>query len=64
MNESKFDCHAGEESPTDGTAFIFGKDICSNPKAARRHVSIESLISISCHHYRIQTIRQSLTYGN
>lgn len=30
---------AGEECPTDGTAFIFGKDVCSNPKAARRHVS-------------------------
>ncbi|KAL6272895.1 hypothetical protein ACE6H2_023587 [Prunus campanulata] len=28
----------GEESPTDGTACIFGKDICSNPKAARRHI--------------------------
>ncbi|CAK7342616.1 unnamed protein product [Dovyalis caffra] len=26
----------GEESPTDGTAFIFGKDMRSNPKAARR----------------------------
>lgn len=29
---------SGEESPTDGTAFIFGKDIRSNPKAVRRHV--------------------------
>nr|XP_023902088.1 ABC transporter A family member 1 isoform X2 [Quercus suber] len=29
---------SGEESPTDGTAFIFGKDIRSNPKAARRHI--------------------------
>ncbi|WJZ94126.1 hypothetical protein VitviT2T_013011 [Vitis vinifera] len=28
----------GEECPTDGTAFIFGKDVCSNPKAARRHI--------------------------
>ncbi|KAB1222272.1 ABC transporter A family member 1 [Morella rubra] len=28
----------GEESPTDGTACIFGRDICSNPKAARRHI--------------------------
>ncbi|KAG7961902.1 hypothetical protein I3843_09G039100 [Carya illinoinensis] len=28
----------GEESPTDGTAYIFGRDICSNPKAARRHI--------------------------
>ncbi|CAL0326631.1 unnamed protein product [Lupinus luteus] len=28
----------GEESPSDGTAFIFGKDICSNPKAARRYI--------------------------
>ncbi|CAB4317029.1 unnamed protein product [Prunus armeniaca] len=28
----------GEEFPTDGTACIFGKDICSNPKAARRHI--------------------------
>lgn len=30
--------HTGEESPSGGTASIFGKDICSNPKAARRHV--------------------------
>lgn len=29
---------SGEESPTGGTAYIFGKDICSNPKAARRHI--------------------------
>ncbi|KAI9080732.1 hypothetical protein K1719_037245 [Acacia pycnantha] len=28
----------GEESPSDGTAFIFGKDICSHPKVARRHI--------------------------
>ncbi|KAG4214601.1 hypothetical protein ERO13_A01G131111v2 [Gossypium hirsutum] len=28
----------GEESPTEGTAFIFGKDISSNPEAARRHI--------------------------
>ncbi|KAL4325993.1 hypothetical protein GQ457_11G008730 [Hibiscus cannabinus] len=28
----------GEESPTEGTAFIFGKDISSNPKAVRRHI--------------------------
>ncbi|KAK7857097.1 abc transporter a family member 1 [Quercus suber] len=28
---------SGEESPTDGTAFIFDKDICSNPRAARWH---------------------------
>ncbi|XP_022745140.1 ABC transporter A family member 1-like isoform X3 [Durio zibethinus] len=28
----------GEESPTEGTAFIFGKDISSNPKAARHHI--------------------------
>ncbi|KAH9679341.1 ABC transporter A family member 1 [Citrus sinensis] len=27
---------SGEEYPTDGTAFIFGKDIRSDPKAARR----------------------------
>ncbi|KAF5176169.1 Abc transporter a family member, partial [Thalictrum thalictroides] len=27
----------GEESPTDGTAYIFGNDIRSNSKAARRH---------------------------
>ncbi|KAJ4706360.1 ABC transporter A family member 1-like [Melia azedarach] len=27
---------SGEEYPTDGTAFVFGKNICSNPKAARR----------------------------
>ncbi|XP_044505775.1 ABC transporter A family member 1 isoform X2 [Mangifera indica] len=29
---------SGEEYPTDGTVFIFGKDIRSNPKAARRLV--------------------------
>ncbi|KAK9157371.1 hypothetical protein Scep_003945 [Stephania cephalantha] len=29
---------SGEEGPTSGTAFIFGTDICSQPKAARRHV--------------------------
>ncbi|KAG5055117.1 hypothetical protein JHK85_007627 [Glycine max] len=28
----------GEECPSDGTAFIFGKDICSHPKAARRYI--------------------------
>ncbi|XP_031398981.1 ABC transporter A family member 1 isoform X1 [Punica granatum] len=28
----------GEEYPTDGTAFIFGRDIRSDPKAARRHI--------------------------
>ncbi|XWS56284.1 hypothetical protein CRYUN_Cryun09bG0072800 [Craigia yunnanensis] len=28
----------GEESPTEGTAFIFGEDISSNPKAARHHI--------------------------
>nr|XP_018630849.1 ABC transporter A family member 1 isoform X1 [Nicotiana tomentosiformis] len=29
---------SGEEHPSDGTAFIFGKDIRSNPKVARRHI--------------------------
>ncbi|KAL3632486.1 Phospholipid-transporting ATPase abca1 [Castilleja foliolosa] len=29
---------SGEEKPTDGTAYIFGKDIRSNPKAARQHI--------------------------
>ncbi|CAL9121024.1 unnamed protein product [Musa textilis] len=29
---------AGEERPTDGTAYIFGKDIRLYPKAARRHI--------------------------
>ncbi|GAB2295549.1 Phospholipid-transporting ATPase abca1 [Dionaea muscipula] len=29
---------SGEERPTGGTAFIFGKDISSNPKAARKHI--------------------------
>lgn len=29
---------SGEESPSDGTAFIFGKDIRSSPKAARQHI--------------------------
>ncbi|KAI4386530.1 hypothetical protein MLD38_004457 [Melastoma candidum] len=28
----------GEERPTGGTAFILGKDICANPKAARQHI--------------------------
>ncbi|KAK7336540.1 hypothetical protein VNO77_17083 [Canavalia gladiata] len=28
----------GEESPSGGTAFIFGKDICSHPKAAHRYI--------------------------
>ncbi|KAJ4969915.1 hypothetical protein NE237_003014 [Protea cynaroides] len=28
----------GEECPTDGTAYIFGNDICSQPKAARQHI--------------------------
>ncbi|WCJ33447.1 ATP-binding cassette sub-family A member 2 [Euphorbia peplus] len=29
---------SGEESPTDGTAFVFGKNIKENPKAVRRHI--------------------------
>ncbi|CAA6654054.1 unnamed protein product [Spirodela intermedia] len=29
---------SGEEYPTDGTAYIFGKDIRMHPKAARKHV--------------------------
>ncbi|XP_077241690.1 ATP-binding cassette A1 isoform X2 [Tasmannia lanceolata] len=29
---------SGEECPSDGTAYIFGNDICSRPKAARRHI--------------------------
>ncbi|XP_010279593.1 PREDICTED: ABC transporter A family member 1 [Nelumbo nucifera] len=29
---------SGEECPTDGTAYIFGNDICSKPKTARRHI--------------------------
>ncbi|GFP92211.1 ABC transporter a family member 1 [Phtheirospermum japonicum] len=29
---------SGEEQPSDGTAYIFGKDIRSNPKAARQHI--------------------------
>ncbi|XP_038685237.1 ABC transporter A family member 1 isoform X1 [Tripterygium wilfordii] len=29
---------SGEESPSDGNAFIFGKDIRSNPRAVRRHI--------------------------
>lgn len=29
---------SGEEYPSDGTAYIFGKDIRSNPKAARQHI--------------------------
>lgn len=35
---------AGEEYPSDGTAFIFGKDIRSDPKVARRHVRIVFLV--------------------
>lgn len=33
--------NSGEEHPSSGTAFIFGKDISSNPKAARRHVCLD-----------------------
>ncbi|KAL7097878.1 hypothetical protein ACP275_10G171500 [Erythranthe tilingii] len=29
---------SGEERPSDGTAYIFGKDIRSNPKAAHQHI--------------------------
>ncbi|KAL9264205.1 ABC transporter A family member 1-like protein [Drosera capensis] len=29
---------SGETYPTDGTAFVFGKNIRSNPKAARKHI--------------------------
>ncbi|KAL6530473.1 Phospholipid-transporting ATPase abca1 [Orobanche minor] len=29
---------SGEECPSDGAAYIFGKDITSNPKAARQHI--------------------------
>ncbi|KAL8128675.1 hypothetical protein V2J09_017830 [Rumex salicifolius] len=29
---------SGEECPTDGTAFIFGNDIRSKPKATRKHI--------------------------
>lgn len=54
--EYNFDFDAGEESPTDGTAFIFGKNIMSNPKAARRHVSFESVIYIPLHQYLIYTV--------
>lgn len=32
--------NSGEESPTGGTAFVFGKDICLYPKAIRQHVCI------------------------
>lgn len=32
--------YAGEEFPSEGTAFIFGKDIRSDPKAARQHVCL------------------------
>ncbi|XP_047311317.1 ABC transporter A family member 1 [Impatiens glandulifera] len=28
----------GEERPSSGTAFVFNKNICSNPKAVRRHI--------------------------
>lgn len=41
--EHVVDLTAGEESPTDGTAYIFGRDIGSNPKAARRHVCCDFL---------------------
>lgn len=39
--ECVVDITVGEESPTDGTAYIFGRDIGSNPKAVRRHVCCE-----------------------
>ncbi|KAM7505445.1 hypothetical protein LguiB_004349 [Lonicera macranthoides] len=29
---------SGEETPTGGTAFVFGKDICLYPKAIRQHI--------------------------
>lgn len=41
---------AGEEKPTDGTAYIFGKDIRLYPKAARRHV-ILIIIFFNCFPY-------------
>ncbi|XP_058083562.1 ABC transporter A family member 1 isoform X2 [Magnolia sinica] len=28
----------GEDCPSDGTAYIFGSDICLNPRAARQHI--------------------------
>lgn len=28
----------GEETPTSGTAFVFGKDIVASPKVIRQHV--------------------------
>ncbi|KAJ8437052.1 hypothetical protein Cgig2_025899 [Carnegiea gigantea] len=34
----------GEVFPSEGTAFIFGKDIRSNPKAARQHVVMEKML--------------------
>jgi len=33
----------GEEHPTGGTAYIFGKDILAHPKAAHQHVLIKLL---------------------
>ncbi|KAF9597369.1 hypothetical protein IFM89_017715 [Coptis chinensis] len=39
----------GEEIPTDGTAYIFGNDIRSNPKAARRHVISD--VTVLCNRF-------------
>lgn len=36
-------CFSGEESPSEGTAFIFGKDIRTDPKAARCDVCKRNL---------------------
>ncbi|KAL0711157.1 hypothetical protein Bca4012_018135 [Brassica carinata] len=35
---------SGEETPTSGTAFVFGKDIVASPKAIRQHVVMEKLV--------------------
>ena len=35
----------GEETPTSGTAFVFGKDIVASPKAIRQHVMLKVLLS-------------------
>ncbi|KAH7855585.1 hypothetical protein Vadar_026504 [Vaccinium darrowii] len=35
---------SGEVRPSDGNAFIYGKDISSNPKAAHHHVVMEKIV--------------------
>ena len=47
VSETIVNFTAGEESPTDGSAYIFGKNIRSNPKAARQHVCCDFYLGYS-----------------